>query len=143
MLPWSDTFFCLHRRSGLLAFLHPALPPWCHPSSSPHIPLQPLFVHSTSTFLPSEHPWCWELCARSGFGPLCWVFSVNRGDELELGVSRAHPLLPLRACPPSSPCPRCSGWPCGALPHLPNVSAVLILFSWRWMVQGVSILNIL
>lgn len=95
----------LHRQSGVLAFLHPALFPWCHPSSSPHL-LQPRFVCSTSI-------WCCELGVQSGFVPLCWVFAVNRGDGLELWVSGAHPLPPSsrRACPPSSPCPGFSGWP--------------------------------
>lgn len=142
LLPWSDIFLCLRRWSGVPAFLHPALLPWCHPSSSPRLPLQPLFACSESAFLPGEHPWCWESCACSGFVPLCWVLSVDRGDELELRVSRVQPLLPPRACPPSSPCPGCSGWPCGALPRLPSVSAGPMLFSWRWMVQGVSSLNV-
>lgn len=71
---WSDIFLCLQMVGPEE---HPVLLPSVTAIPHPTFPLAPFFLFHTYLFPWQTSGWCWELCAHSGFVPLCWVFSVG------------------------------------------------------------------
>lgn len=95
LLLQGDTFLRLHRQSGDLAFLHPGLLSWCHPS--PH----PTFSSGPSSSSAPHPPFSSASVSAAGVCPSPLdVLCESRGMIWNCGS-----LGFTWSCPPSVPCP--------------------------------------